>query len=838
MKSYIKLVIVLLVFIIALNCASCQKRELDNGMEYYSSSNYYGVTDITFEAGKHIEIPTEHDGHCVTYLSDRNSGLFELPAIYKTLILPETMEIISSSFYYNASKSLQYNEYDNGLYLGTKDNPYFAFIKVKDVESAALMSNIIDGGVDDPIKEGLPPPAYIENPTDASSCVIHPDTKIIANNAFAGCKNLKSITIPGTIKVIPSVAFGGCRSLETVIIEEGVEIIQGGAFLDCTNLVSIVFPSTLKEAKNIFDTADGNTYGFEAILSDGLQAIPEGMFAGCNYLRSVSIPDSVKMIGEEAFYNCFALESVSLPSSLENINRGVFYGCEALSEITIPNSVKEIGEQAFYGCKSLSKIDIPESVTNIGKEAFYGCESLSEINIPDSLTKIEDRTFAFCSSLTSLYIPDTIKSIGSNAFVNCSSIKSIIMPPIFNIDCSSTAFWGASLSHFEIDYTDVETVTVDGNIYNKDMTALIKYNGEDETSFTVPDSVIYICDKAFMNSNITEIILPETLEKIGMMAFYNCDGLTSFETPKQLSYLGDWCFTDCDSLEIIRFDCKISSYSYSGIVDSCDALKTVQFSGNLDTIGTYMFKKLTSLEKIEIPESIPHGKCYTRNGVLYTYTSYEILTFYPRGKKDKVFYLDDTTRYISSQAFKDNQYLEEVYISGSVDTMYEQVFENCQSLKKVTFLGDGLRVIGESAFKNCISLKEIVASDRVSSIGGSAFEGCISLETVILGDRVGWICENAFRNCTSLKNVVFGELAYEIYIYEGAFIGCYQLEKMVIPENIGKIMGIAFEEQVEIHFKGNKSQWEGEESWWGDVKNGDNGGYYVHCKNGTLWVNR
>ena len=660
-KIMLKLIAIILITISLLFCVSCTVKSKsiyeENGISYYMGYNYCSVYDISNKAGKNVVIPAQVNGYTVTVLDDRKALFEDLFGGYETLILPETIERVDRSFYDYASKKLKYNEYDNGLYLGTADNPYFAFIKVKAVDYAEEMSYKLDEGVNDPEKEGLPPPVYVEYDTDVTSCTLHPDTKIIANNAFAGCEKLKYVTIPGGVKTIPAAAFAGCTSLVEVNLSEGIETIASNAFLHCYSLNYIVLPSTLKEAEKIFSN---KYYGREAdltvVLSEGMEYIPDGLFEGCEILKFVSIPDSVKKIGYMAFYLCRNLEGIDLPENLEFIDALAFYGCKALEQIEFSNGLKHIGSQAFYGCDTLKSISIPNS----------------------------------------------IEVIESNAFGACESLKTVVIPPLFAFECSYNAF---GMVDFEFVYEDIKTVTVDGSTYTEDMTVLIKYGGDSSKKiFSVPESVTYIAENSFRDSNLENIILPDTVEKIGAFAFYNCDAITLFVAPKNLSYLGDCSFADCDALEFVKLDCQINEYLYIGIFDSCDSLKTIQLY-NVDYVNDIMFRNIPSLESIEIPDRVGSGRGYgykARDGVLYAYTTYELLIFYPNGKKDKSFTVTDT-RYIQDEAFKGNKYLEEIVISDSVVNIDPGAFENCTSLNKIVFLGEELRVIGDRAFKNCIS---------------------------------------------------------------------------------------------------------------------------------------
>ncbi|MDE7377289.1 MAG: leucine-rich repeat domain-containing protein, partial [Muribaculaceae bacterium] len=95
-----------------------------------------------------------------------------------------------------------------------------------------------------------------------------------------------------------------------------------------------------------------------------------------------------------------------------------FKNCNGLTSVTIPSSVKSIGDYAFYGC-SLSSIDIPDATTSIGNFTFCGCRELASVTIPTSVTSIGEHTFAGCVRLTSVIIPNSVVHIGNGAFFDC-----------------------------------------------------------------------------------------------------------------------------------------------------------------------------------------------------------------------------------------------------------------------------------------------------------------------------------------------------------------------------------------------------------------------------------
>ena len=112
---------------------------------------------------------------------------------------------------------------------------------------------------------------------------------------------------------------------------------------------------------------------------DGAPVSEIGFFAfEAMGVTSVTLPESVKVIGEGAFIDCTALVDINLPSGLVTIERGAFAGCSALAELTVPAGVKEIKRGAFAGCTGMTSLKI------LGNELSYdewGIEDLPDLKV-------------------------------------------------------------------------------------------------------------------------------------------------------------------------------------------------------------------------------------------------------------------------------------------------------------------------------------------------------------------------------------------------------------------------------------------------------------------------
>ena len=150
-----------------------------------------------------------------------------------------------------------------------------------------------------------------------------------------------------------------------------------------------------------------------------------------SYITSVTIPNSVTIIGDMAFNSCAGLNAISIPNSVTSIGRDAFSGCESLTSIIIPNGVDIIRPHAFSGCRNLSTITISSTVTSIGDYAFNECVGLASIIIPNGVVSIGVGTFRGCSGLNNITIANSVISIGSDAFSDCTALTSLTMPDRF-----------------------------------------------------------------------------------------------------------------------------------------------------------------------------------------------------------------------------------------------------------------------------------------------------------------------------------------------------------------------------------------------------------------------
>ena len=159
------------------------------------------------------------------------------------------------------------------------------------------------------------------------------------------------------------------------------------------------------------------------IIPNNITSIGENALRFTDTLHYLSIPGSVKKIGDYAFYDC-GLWKLSLSEGIVEIGDSAFRKCDHLSgEVKIPNSVKKIGKNAFSGCESLNKISIGNGIKIIEDETFFSCLELESVIIPNSVVSIGDEAFQWCG-FKSIEIPNSVTTIGFKAF-DSEGLKSI-----------------------------------------------------------------------------------------------------------------------------------------------------------------------------------------------------------------------------------------------------------------------------------------------------------------------------------------------------------------------------------------------------------------------------
>ena len=252
---------------------------------------------------------------------------------------------------------------------------------------------------------------------ELSSVVLPDSLESIGEGAFYRCA-LRKVKIPASVSVIPANCFAQCQWMTEIEIPEGVVEIQEDAFYN-SSLKKISLPASVTE---IHPTAFSRLQLLTSFTVSSENPVYSGwgncllkgdtvVLATGEFPREFSLPEGVRVIGENAFASAEYLKSVVLPSTLERIENGAFSACTRLTRIEIPEGVTYVGNRAFYSTEALAEVILPESLSHIGDSAFAGA-ALTSVYVPKGVTFIGREAFAYNDNLTELLFGATEKQEG------------------------------------------------------------------------------------------------------------------------------------------------------------------------------------------------------------------------------------------------------------------------------------------------------------------------------------------------------------------------------------------------------------------------------------------
>lgn len=572
----------------------------------------------------------------------------------KTLVLSEGIKNVAASGFSGFAQLSTLN-----LPSSISDIGKFAFSGCSSLESVSIPSGVT-----------CLPIGVFRKCSSLVSVDIPNTVTTIERSAFNECTSLASVHIPGSVTFIGEYAFQGCKSLVTcenesenvdiccrsfegcpLPVEDGVSYV-GKYAVACNRLLKgdiclkegtlgmaarfddrdticskLVLPKSLTylkyksiSKKPLFETIvlfsrnlkmilkddgqyrQGIPIANQIVIEDGVRVIPALFYTdefnngiyfypyyGGYKTESLTLPESVEIIGDYAFFGS-RLSSINIPKSVKKIGKGAFWGSSLIS-VNIPNGVEIIDQETFKGCSFLSLINVPNSVKTISSEAFSFCSSLPSVNLPDNLDSICDRAFQGCSFLSSIKIPQNLNFIGDYVFQDCNSL------PLENGNR----------------YADVcltEALSSDSLIVVKAGTRFISSN-----AFTPSGGSLNGPGWVY-----SDIVLPESVEVIGMWAFSGQTALKSINIPSSLRVVESYVFgsrdSRCLSLETINLSnlaswCRVDfgesnplTWGAKLMMDGKPLEGDLDIPEGVDSIGSNAFYNQEGITSVSLPANV------------------------------------------------------------------------------------------------------------------------------------------------------------------------------------------------------------------------------------------
>ncbi|MBE7093055.1 MAG: hypothetical protein E7367_00010 [Clostridiales bacterium] len=478
---------------------------------------------------------------------------------------------------------------------------------------------------------------------------------------FANCSSLKSVNASNLVQV-GKYAFSGCTALEDITVSK-YTVIGEGMFYGCSGLKEVTLPAE-RIGKNAF-YACGN---LETVVLNGNTVVDEDAFRGCVALRHLYMPGRVYEIRERAFEGCTTLRILVLPNCEVAIGKNAFYRCTSLATVGVREQTSLNFGEAFRECSALknlgyatltyseesgykeffdpsvtetenyeildnviynkagtelifvpaatTEITLPDTIKTIGAGAFYGKSLLTSVSLPEGLKEIGDYAFSY-TGITSIAIPASVETIGEGAFSYCYTLADVQF-------AANSALTELPEGCFNSDYS-LESIalpttitTIGDYAFGASSISTVYALGTTAQANTFSGaqlSIVHIGEGAFSSCKLVKVILPETLQTLGVSAFAVNPLLTEAYFHSNVE-MGEAVFFDSTNLETVLFYddmTSIGAYTFASTAGQ-HSLRYVTLPSALTEVGEYAFSNCFKLETLELPDGVTYVGDYAFYG--------------------------------------------------------------------------------------------------------------------------------------------------------------------------------------------------------------------------------
>lgn len=623
-----------------------------------------------------------------------------------------------------------------------------------------------------------------------------------------------SFTIPDTVTEILPDAFWSSSStahLTSLKFGSGVKTIGDCAFYQLQGNVLVDFGSAQVETIGnlafyylVGGTEESGTNSkgkttYKVTLPKTVKSVGDKAFGSNSYLTDFVFSSSMESFGQNIFYSCSALTSITFPedSDLEMSEDGAFVYSDnytkviwynstiAVTSYDMPDTVTEVTPYLLQSNAKITSLTLSSNLKTVGEYAFQNMKVANDLVLPDTLETVGAYAFGGLSKVTSINFPTSLKSIGNYAFTGLAAAT------VGEVTISEGAVVGENAFNKCVGMTKLTL-----NATNVGASAFVACTGLTEA--TLSDEMTKLPDSLFKNDTaLTSVNIPSKLEKIGSEVFSGDTALVSELTlPDTLTSIADKAFST-SSFASITVPSSVTSMGTAAFYAS--TASKIVLNNDLETLPNQTFYNAASLTSFEL-----NGESLTAIGD-YAFSGCAAL---------ETVTLPETVTTLGKESFKGMTSLTTFTGTGVTDISAGSIFYGDSALTTLT-LGDFTET-GSMTFYNCSKLENIPMPSTYTKLGASAYAGsgitsftmtdemyydtslslspwskATKLESIYLGATVTSFTKGMFSDCNALTTITSKNTLTDIG--SSAFDDCTSLTETPIDlKTATSIGGLAF----------------------------------------------
>lgn len=416
-----------------------------------------------------------------------------------------------------------------------------------------------------------------------------------------------------------------------------------------------------------------------------------------------------------------------------------------------------IGNNVLYECNLTGTVVVPENVTKIKATAFSNKTNIIKVVLPEGLKTIETNTFLGCTSLEEVIIPKSVEAIEDQAFFGCKKLKKVHLPKNLKRLCIKA-------------FTDSGLESVD-----------------------LPEHPDYVGSYVFANSQLHQVTIPanfpltvamfdeckhlETITfegtdiKVPGICFKLCKNLKNIDL-RNIKTIGKGGFLGCKSLDfdVLPKDIRVNDSAFSGCGIkhiTVENLNSIEGTEKVFYECCQLTKAVIDVRGANIPQDVKeipkelfsHCNCLEKvlfTGITGKITSIGYGAFECTALKE--FEIPENVKKIGKMAFFKTEQLTEITLPEKLKTIYRQAFFE-SGLKSIT-LPDSVEFAETECFRDCCNLEEVTLPAKGFVVPDGMFMSCEALKKVNNADKIVQLGKYAFYGTDSLKQIDLSSVAY------------------------------------------------------------------------------